>query len=216
MYFQVNIARALYYGADVVIFDDPLSAVDANVGKALFHSAIQGLVAQGKTVILVTHALHFLSQCDYIYTLAAGRIAEAGTYPELIARGGEFARLDREFGGAEAQEGADGEDEPQVQVVSVEDAKAKSAGAGTGKLEGKLIVKEHRTTGGVAWSGECNNLILKTYPSAETLSRSVWILFEGRRGLEDGAGHSTRRSPYAGQPSRQFVLVGLVGGQVRV
>jgi hypothetical protein len=40
-------------------------AVDANVGKALFRSAIQGLVAQGKTVLLVTHALHFLAQCDY-------------------------------------------------------------------------------------------------------------------------------------------------------
>ncbi|KAJ7114420.1 hypothetical protein C8R44DRAFT_740559 [Mycena epipterygia] len=53
-----------------------------------------------KTVILVTHALHFLSQCDYIYTLAAGHIAEAGTYPELIVRGDEFARLDREFGGS--------------------------------------------------------------------------------------------------------------------
>ncbi|KAJ7097441.1 ABC protein [Mycena epipterygia] len=156
---RVNIARALYYGADIVIFDDPLSAVDANVGKALFRSAIQGLIAQGKTVLLVTHALHFLSQCDYIYTMDAGRIAEAGTYAELIAKGGEFARLDKEFGGAQAQEGAgeeggvDGEEEPQVQVVSVEEAMAKSAGAeGTGKLEGKLIVKEHRTTGGVAWS----------------------------------------------------------------
>ncbi|KAJ7852235.1 ABC protein [Mycena leptocephala] len=158
---RVNIARALYYGADVVIFDDPLSAVDANVGKALFHSAIQGLVAQGKTVLLVTHALHFLAQCDYIYTLDSGRIAEAGTYPELIARGGEFARLDREFGGAKAEDaGGEGtgengnEDEAQVQVVSVEDAKARSRGAaGTGKIEGKLIVKERRTTGGVAWSG---------------------------------------------------------------
>ncbi|KAJ7878238.1 P-loop containing nucleoside triphosphate hydrolase protein, partial [Mycena leptocephala] len=79
-----NIARTLYYGADVVIFDDPLSAVDANVGKALFRSAIQGLVAQGKTVLLVTHALYFLAQCDYMYTLDGGRIAEAGTYPELI------------------------------------------------------------------------------------------------------------------------------------
>ncbi|KAJ6571086.1 ABC protein [Mycena capillaripes] len=156
---RVNIARALYYGAEVVIFDDPLSAVDANVGKALFHTAIQGLVAQGKTVLLVTHALHFLSQCDYIYTLSGGRIAEAGTYPELIARGGEFARLDREFGGAENQkgeggEGAEGEpEEAEVQVVSVEDAKARSRGAaGTGKIEGKLIVKEKRTTGGVAWN----------------------------------------------------------------
>ncbi|KAF7349832.1 ABC protein [Mycena venus] len=153
---RVNIARALYYDADVIIFDDPLSAVDANVGKALFHTAIQGLVARGKAVLLVTHALHFLSQCDYIYTLNNGRITEAGTYPELIARGGEFARLDREFGGAEAEgegEGEEGEEAPQVQVVSVEDAKARSKGAaGTGKIEGKLIVKEKRTTGGVAWS----------------------------------------------------------------
>ncbi|KAJ7513244.1 ABC protein [Mycena galericulata] len=152
---RVNIARALYYGADVVIFDDPLSAVDANVGKLLFHTAIQGLVAQGKTVLLVTHALHLLSHCDYIYTLDGGRITEAGTYPELIAKGGEFARLDREFGGAEEQQkkGGEEEEDTQVQVVSVEDAKAKSAGAaGTGKIEGKLIQKEHRTTGGVAWS----------------------------------------------------------------
>ncbi|KAJ7824350.1 P-loop containing nucleoside triphosphate hydrolase protein, partial [Mycena leptocephala] len=76
--------HAVYYNTDVVIFDDPLSAVDAKVGKALFRSAIQGLVAQGKTVLLVTHALHFLTQCDYIYTLDHGRIAKAGTYPELI------------------------------------------------------------------------------------------------------------------------------------
>ncbi|KAJ7865946.1 P-loop containing nucleoside triphosphate hydrolase protein [Mycena leptocephala] len=143
---RVNIARALYHGADVVIFDDPLSAVDANVGKALFHSAIQ--------------ALHFLAQCGCMYTLDSGRIAEAGTYPELIARGGEFARLVREFGGAKAEDaggegaGEDGdEDEARVQVVSVEGAKARSRGAaGTGKIEGKLIVKERRTTGGVARS----------------------------------------------------------------
>ncbi|KAJ7887686.1 P-loop containing nucleoside triphosphate hydrolase protein [Mycena leptocephala] len=84
---RVNTAHALYYGADVVIFDDPLSAVDAKVGKALFHSAIQGLVTLGKTVLLVAHALHFLAQCNFIYTLDGGCITEAGTYPELIARG---------------------------------------------------------------------------------------------------------------------------------
>jgi ABC-type multidrug transport system ATPase subunit len=137
------------------LFSSP-PLVDANVGKALFHTAIQGLAAKGKTVLLVTHALHFLSQCDYIYTLSAGRIAEAGTYPDLIARGGEFARLDCEFGGAEAKESSEeGEEEqPQLQVVSVEDAKKRSEGAkGTGKLEGRLMVKETRTTGGVAWSG---------------------------------------------------------------
>ncbi|KAJ7780388.1 hypothetical protein B0H14DRAFT_3894057 [Mycena olivaceomarginata] len=83
------------------------------------------------------------------------RIAEAGTYPDLIARGGEFARLDREFGGAAAKESSEeGEEEqPQLQVVSVKDAKKRSEGTkGTGKLEGRLMVKETRTTGSVAWS----------------------------------------------------------------
>ena len=48
------------------MFDDPLSAVDAHVGKALFENAILGLRARGTTVILVTHAIHFLPQVDYI------------------------------------------------------------------------------------------------------------------------------------------------------
>ncbi|KAJ7259774.1 ABC protein [Mycena rebaudengoi] len=147
---RVNIARALYYGAEIIIFDDPLSAVDANVGKSLFHSAILGLVQKGKTVILVTHALHFLSQCHYIYTLNDGRIAEHGTYQELIDKKGEFARLDREFGGGEAE--AEAEDPQTSAVITVAEVKTKSErAAGTGKIEGKLIVKEQRTTGGVSW-----------------------------------------------------------------
>ncbi|KAJ6570146.1 ABC protein [Mycena vulgaris] len=147
---RVNIARALYYGADVIIFDDPLSAVDANVGKSLFYNAILGLVQQGKTVILVTHALHFLSQCDYIYTLEDGRIFEHGSYQDLLDKKGEFSRLDKEFGGG----GADGELTENLVTVTttVEELKIKSAKAGgTGKIEGKLITKERRTTGSVSW-----------------------------------------------------------------
>ena len=45
-------------------------SVDAHVGKALFADAILGALRnRGKTVVLVTHALHFLSQCDYVYTI---------------------------------------------------------------------------------------------------------------------------------------------------
>ena len=52
---RVALARALYADADVYLLDDPLSAVDAHVGEHLFESAICGLVARGKTVVLATH-----------------------------------------------------------------------------------------------------------------------------------------------------------------
>jgi len=133
--------------------DDPLSAVDAHVGKSLFHGAIAALAKRGKTVIFVTHALHFLSFCDYIYTLDSGRIAEHGTYRELINAKGEFARLDEEFGGNDpgsiAAKGSQVEVLEEVQVKSTELTKRYP---GKGTLEGKLIVKEARKTGTVAGS----------------------------------------------------------------
>ncbi|KZV75428.1 ABC protein [Peniophora sp. CONT] len=155
---RVNIARALYFDADIIIMDDPLSAVDAHVGRALFENAIQGyLRARGKTVILVTHALHFLPGCDYVYTLANGRIEERGTYRELMERDGEFSRLQREFGAHEEQEENEEneiEEEAPVQrkVVDVRDMMAKAARhtpKSGGKLEGRLIVGEKRDVGHV-------------------------------------------------------------------
>ena len=106
----------------------------------------------------MTHALHFLSYCDYIYTLRDGCVAEQGTYHQLIAANGEFARLDKEFGGSDAQHKTEME-KPQVAVDMKQDVKSKlvlasrQAAIGTGKLEGKLIVKEHRTTGSISAKG---------------------------------------------------------------
>ncbi|KAG1733609.1 ABC protein [Suillus paluster] len=157
---RVNIARALYFDPEIVIFDDPLSAVDAHVGKSLFQDAIVGALRnRGVTVILVTHAIHFLSQVDHIYTMHNGVITESGTYDELISRGGDFARLDREFGG-HASEGENNDQAEEVilqaSVITIEDVKLKSERAreratGHGKLEGRLIVKEKRSTGSVSW-----------------------------------------------------------------
>ncbi|KAG2075302.1 ABC protein, partial [Suillus decipiens] len=153
---RVNIARALYLDPEIVIFDDPLSAVDAHVGKSLFQDAIVGALRnRGITVILVTHAIHFLSQVDYIYTLNNGVITDRGTYEELISRGGDFARLDLEFGG-HASEGKDEEQAEEVTPQAIEDVKLKSGRArekatGSGKLEGRLVVKEKRSTGSVSW-----------------------------------------------------------------
>ena len=127
--------------------------VDAHVGKSLFYDVILGaLRKQGKTVIFVTHALHFLSYCDYIYTLRDGRLTEQGTFQELILANGEFARLNKEYGGNDSQP----TQKPQAATATAvaEDIKSKSRSAykragGTGKLEGKIIVKEQRTTGSI-------------------------------------------------------------------
>ncbi|KAJ3535552.1 hypothetical protein NM688_g6963 [Phlebia brevispora] len=161
---RVNIARALYFNADIVLFDDPLSAVDAHVGKALFTDAIVGaLKNQGKTVILVTHALHFLSQCDYVYTLENGNIMAQGKYQDLVVENESFARLMQEFGGAEKRQEEEEEEEEAVEGpaqtmarTAIDEQKIKSeskqrVGAGTGKLEGRLIVAEKRSTGSVSW-----------------------------------------------------------------
>ncbi|EKM58258.1 uncharacterized protein PHACADRAFT_171522 [Phanerochaete carnosa HHB-10118-sp] len=159
---RVNIARALYHDADTVIFDDPLSAVDAHVGRALFNDAILGALRnRGKTVILVTHALHFLSQCDYIYTIDNGNIAAQGKYNDLVEHNDTFAKLMKEFGGEDKrEEGVEEEEAAMTQAprsnIGIEEAKLKSeaverVGAGSGKLEGRLIVAEKRTTGSVSW-----------------------------------------------------------------
>ncbi|KAI6041615.1 ABC protein [Pisolithus marmoratus] len=159
---RVNIARALYFNSDIVIFDDPLSAVDAHVGKSLFEDVILGsLRSCGVTVLLVTHAIHFLSQVDYIYTMKDGKIVESGPFDELLERNGEFARLAREYGGqTDGATGGAEEDEASSKLalqknVTIDDAKLKSAkvherAEGKGKLEGRLIVKERRNTGSVS------------------------------------------------------------------
>ncbi|KAG1750701.1 ABC protein [Suillus lakei] len=152
---RVNIARALYFDPDIVIFDDPLSAVDAHVGKSLFQDVIVGaLQNRGVTVILVTHAIHFLSQVDYIYTLNNGIITESGTYDELISHGGDFARLDLEFGGR-ASGGKDNDQAEEVAphiVATIELAKLKSErarekAAGRGETRRSLDVPREAVYG---------------------------------------------------------------------
>jgi ABC-type Mn2+/Zn2+ transport system ATPase subunit len=56
---RVSLARAVYFDADVILLDDPLSAVDAHVGRFLFENCIMGTLKE-KTRILVTHQLHVL------------------------------------------------------------------------------------------------------------------------------------------------------------
>ena len=65
---RVNLARALYLDADIYLLDDPLSAVDAHVGRQLFDEAINSFL-RGKIRVLVTHQLHYLKDADQVLIL---------------------------------------------------------------------------------------------------------------------------------------------------
>lgn len=103
---RINIARALYFGSKVTLFDDPLSALDAHVAKDVFENVMQTELS-GTTRIIVTHALHFLPYMDYIITVNNGMIVEEGTYTNLMAKKGAFARFIEEFGSNGSHEDTD-------------------------------------------------------------------------------------------------------------
>lgn len=65
---RINLARAVYFDADVYLLDDPLSAVDTHVARNLFQNCIVKYL-QDKTRILVTHQMQFLKQADVIVVL---------------------------------------------------------------------------------------------------------------------------------------------------
>ncbi|XP_015233347.1 PREDICTED: multidrug resistance-associated protein 4-like isoform X1 [Cyprinodon variegatus] len=79
---RINLARAVYQDADIYLLDDPLSAVDAEVGKHLFEQCICGLL-KNKCRVLVTHQLQFLKAADRILVLREGNIIGQGSYSEL-------------------------------------------------------------------------------------------------------------------------------------
>ena len=103
---RVAIARAVYAAADVYLMDDPLSAVDNHVGHALFDQVLSHDGAlRNATRVLATNALHFLPKADRVVVIEDGRVAEMGTYDELMSKGLNFASLMAAHGIENEEEG---------------------------------------------------------------------------------------------------------------
>ncbi|KAH9149488.1 hypothetical protein AeRB84_007448, partial [Aphanomyces euteiches] len=88
---RVNLARALYKReSNVLLLDDPLSAVDVHVAKAIFDQAIEGL-ARGKTRIMAMNSHYqFLQRADRIVVMENGSIVGDGTFAELYSAFPQF------------------------------------------------------------------------------------------------------------------------------
>ncbi|PZC86948.1 ATP-binding cassette sub-family C member 4 [Helicoverpa zea] len=89
---RINLARAVYRQAEIYLLDDPLSAVDAHVGRQLFDECISGYLRH-TTRVLVTHQLHYLKAADYIVIMNNGSVEAKGSYDELVSTGKDFAKL---------------------------------------------------------------------------------------------------------------------------
>lgn len=86
---RVALARALYANRDIYLLDDPLSAVDAHVAAHIMEHAILGQL-RSRTVVLVTHQVAHLSQCDQILVMKDGQIVGKGTHQQLLERSPDY------------------------------------------------------------------------------------------------------------------------------
>jgi len=155
---RIALARAMYSEeTQLMLLDDPLSAVDAHVGEHLFKHAITGKISSGTTRVLVTHHVHFLPRCDKVIMLEKGEVKHTGSYQELTARGVDFAGA---VDVARKEKGEEAGDEDKEKQDESEEANKSKKGTDASKAEGeklktageKLVKDEEQMEGAVEGS----------------------------------------------------------------
>lgn len=137
---RLNIARAIYFDSDIVLMDDPLSAVDAHVGRHIFDNAILGLL-KGKCRILATHQLWVLNRCDRVIWMESGKIQAVDTFDNLMRDHRGFQQLLE----TTAQE------EKEDEIAPTNLAEAPQGDKKKNKKGAALMQQEERAVASVPW-----------------------------------------------------------------
>ncbi|KAM0796432.1 ABC multidrug transporter [Usnea florida] len=143
---RLNIARAIYFNSDIVLMDDPLSAVDAHVGRHIFDNAISGLL-KNKCRILATHQLHVLSRCDRIIWMQEGHVEAVDTFANLINNNEAFQKLMASTAQEEKAEKREAINEDHA-----EDDKKDAKKRKNNKRGAALMQQEERAVKSVSWN----------------------------------------------------------------
>ena len=85
---RIGIARALYHNAEVLVFDEATSSLDGITEKMIME-AIHNFSGK-KSIILIAHRLKTVKKCDKIFFIDKGRVADQGTYQELVENNKHF------------------------------------------------------------------------------------------------------------------------------
>ncbi|CAG9768726.1 unnamed protein product [Ceutorhynchus assimilis] len=143
---RINLARAIYKEADIYLLDDPLSAVDAHVGKHIFKECINGFL-QDKSVVLVTHQLQYLNDCEKIYLLNNGKVEYSGGFNDIKNAGKMFTNLLEELKRMEEEAKKEAEEvRRRRSTVSTSGGDEES-----NELEEPSFAKEAKIDGNVTW-----------------------------------------------------------------
>ena len=88
---KIALSRAYFKNADILIFDEPSAALDAEAEDRIFKN-FEG-ISEGKTGIMISHRISAARMSNKIIVLAGGIITECGSHDELVSKNGLYAEL---------------------------------------------------------------------------------------------------------------------------
>ncbi|KAH8046986.1 ATPase [Aureococcus anophagefferens] len=129
---RVSLCRALYARPDLLVADDPLSALDVRVAAHVFEAAFRRYASPERGVLLALNQMHLAAKCDRVVVVVGGRVVEQGPPGELSRTGApHYAAL------ASAREGS------HDSLLELEEARRASPKPGAADYEENVTPRAH-------------------------------------------------------------------------
>ncbi len=200
---RISLARAVYSRADILLLETCFEAVDEHVSAFLSRHCFQGILREPnpitgrrRTVLLVTHALKYVTSADKVVVMKHGAVVEQGNFADFMAdRSSELSRLAAQSGDSvsnndekpRAKEGAESDEQAQDKIALKRKESSFRAPKPLEKGKGQLTGKEGMAVGNVSTA------VYKAYMDA---TGGPWTLFTVILGLAIRTGFDTGTSTW--------------------